>query len=743
MFKSIPEKVKYETIGILFAGMSIFLFMTLLPINTGPVGTFFRKVLLYGIGIGSYLFPILIFAIGIRYMAVRKAIRFTVKFWAIVSVVVLSLALYHGLMTPEGQELLPNNFSDSAFKYGGVLSGVIVLGLRKLLGVAGSNVLLACFDLAAVMLATTWSLTDSVIKNQKKLSKTVDLFRETSHQSTKLRKDNETQITGRKPLRAIFDVEKHAPEVFSDSTILIQDQLPFSVDADEEKEETKKRLPKKKTQLSLEISQSESSSSPYKIPQISLLNAQQRVKVKSKDSLTEAARLLEDTLLSFGVEARVVHISNGPTVTRFELQPASGVKVSRITNLADDIALKFAVGGVRIEAPIPGKAAIGIEVPNRTNDGVCLREIIESNEYQASTSPLTVGLGKDIAGNIVITDLAKMPHLLVAGSTGSGKSVCINAIISSILFKSRPDEVKFIMIDPKMVELTNYNGIPHLLVPVVTDAERASAALRWAVQEMDKRYSLFANAGTRDIKRYNELTEEEMLPLVVIIIDELADLMMVAPVDVEDAICRLAQKARAAGIHLVLATQRPSVDVITGTIRNNIPSRIAFAVSSQIDSRVILDSGGAEKLLGRGDMLFSPVGASKPLRVQGVYVADDELAKIIDDVKTTSQPEYKEEVATFLINSERQKNKHNHNAEDPLYRDEYLERAVQIIMEYGSASTSLLQRKLGVGYSRAARLIDTLEEMKIISTGQGSKAREIIMPPSEVYEKYFNEENAE
>ncbi|MEI6286860.1 MAG: DNA translocase FtsK, partial [Bacillota bacterium] len=419
----------------------------------------------------------------------------------------------------------------------------------------------------------------------------------------------------------------------------------------------------------------------------------------------------------------------------------AGVKVSRITNLADDIALKFAVGGVRIEAPIPGKAAIGIEVPNRTSDGVCLREIIESAEYQASTSPLTVGLGKDIAGNIVITDLAKMPHLLVAGSTGSGKSVCINTIISSILFKSRPDEVKFIMIDPKMVELTNYNGIPHLLVPVVTDAERASAALRWAVQEMDKRYAMFANAGTRDINRYNELTEEERLPLVVVIIDELADLMMVAPVDVEDSICRLAQKARAAGIHLILATQRPSVDVITGTIRNNIPSRIAFMVSSQTDSRVILDSGGAEKLLGRGDMLFSPVGASKPRRVQGVYVSDDELTRIIDDVKTASIAEYQEEIATFLTNSERQKAKHS--VEDPLYRDEHLERAVQIIMEYGSASTSLLQRKLGVGYSRAARLIDTLEEMKIISAGQGSKAREIIMPPTEVYEKYFTEENAE
>ena len=742
MFKSIPEKIKYEIIGVLFTGMSVFSFMTLMPINTGSVGNFFRKLLLYSVGIGSYLLPLLIFIIGIRYLTVRKAIRFTVKFWAIVAVIVFSLTLYHGIMAPAGQELLPRSFPDNAFLYGGILSGILVLGLRKLLGIAGSNVLLGCIDLAALMLATAWSITDSVAKGKKKLNKSVDAIREPSRRVASSSTVDELPVNSRKTARTIFDIEKHTAEVVPDGAILIQDQLPFSNEVETEKTEPKnRRTPKKSTKMELDVPQVEPAQSPYNLPKISLLNPQQRVKIKSKETLTDAARLLEDTLLSFGVEARVVHISNGPSVTRFELQPAAGVKVSRITNLADDIALKFAVGGVRIEAPIPGKAAIGIEVPNRTNDGVCLREIIESSEYQASASPLTVGLGKDIAGNIVITDLAKMPHLLVAGSTGSGKSVCINTIISSILFKSRPDEVKFIMIDPKMVELTNYNGIPHLLVPVVTDAERASAAMRWAVTEMDKRYAMFANAGTRDINRYNELTEEERLPLVVVIIDELADLMMVAPVDVEDSICRLAQKARAAGIHLILATQRPSVDVITGTIRNNIPSRIAFMVSSQTDSRVILDSGGAEKLLGRGDMLFSPVGASKPRRVQGVYVSDDELTRIIDDVKTASQAEYQEEIATFLTNSERQKAKHS--VEDPSYRDEHLERAVQIIMEYGSASTSLLQRKLGVGYSRAARLIDTLEDMKIISTGQGSKAREIIMPPSEVYEKYFTEENAE
>lgn len=741
MFKTIPEKIKYEIIGILFAGMSVFSFMTLLPVNTGPVGAFFRKLSLYSFGIGSYLFPLIVLLVGIRYMVVRKAIRFTVKFWAIVAVMILSLALYHGLLVPAGQELLPDNFPRSTLSYGGVMSGIIVFGLRKLLGVAGGNVLLACMDLIALMLATTWSLTDSVVKSKKQFDKTVGAGRRAAKTVSAQQSDAKTIPAVTPAPRTIFDIEKHTPEVFTETTVLIQEQLPFCNNTDDEKERPRKRSGRKAAQELLDVAKAEQPQSDYKLPKIALLDPQKRAKAKSTDSLTEAAKLLEETLLSFGVEARVVHISNGPTVTRFELQPASGVKVSRITNLADDIALKFAVGGVRIEAPIPGKAAVGIEVPNRINEGVCLREIIDSGEYQNSVSPLTVGLGKDIAGNIVVTDLTKMPHLLVAGSTGSGKSVCINAIISSILFKSRPDEVKFIMIDPKMVELTNYNGIPHLLVPVVTDAERASAALRWAVQEMDKRYSLFASAGTRDINRYNDITEEEKLPLVVVIIDELADLMMVAPVDVEDSICRLAQKARAAGIHLILATQRPSVDVITGTIRNNIPSRIAFAVSSQIDSRTILDGGGAEKLLGRGDMLFSPVGAPKPRRVQGVYVSDDELARIIDDVKTVSEPEYKEEIASFLTNAERQKAKHS--VEDPSYRDEYLERAVQVVMEYGSASTSLLQRKLGIGYSRAARMLDTLEEMKIVSAGQGSKARDIIMPSAEVYEKYFNEENAE
>ena len=385
---------------------------------------------------------------------------------------------------------------------------------------------------------------------------------------------------------------------------------------------------------------------------------------------------------------------------------------------------------MRIEAPIPGKAAIGIEVPNKDVGSVPLRDVLESAEFNHSASKLTVALGKDIAGQPIVADLAKMPHLLVAGATGSGKSVCINTFITSILFKASPEDVKLVLIDPKVVELSNYNGIPHLLTPVVTDAKKAAGALRWAVKEMENRYSLFAAAGVRDIARYNETAKEERLPLIVIIIDELADLMMIAPVDVEDAICRLAQMARAAGLHLVLATQRPSVDVITGTIKANIPSRISFAVSSQIDSRTILDMGGAEKLLGKGDMLFYPVGSPKPVRVQGAYIGDNEVEELLAYIKSQGTPEYIEIGVTGEETVEKK--------EQEKFTDELLEEAVCMVLETGQASVSMLQRKFRIGYTRAARLIDAMEEMRIVGPNIGSKAREIIMTSDQIYARYFN-----
>ena len=471
---------------------------------------------------------------------------------------------------------------------------------------------------------------------------------------------------------------------------------------------------------------------PYELPKVEEILA---AEVKKKNfelerEIAENAQTLAQTLENFKVKAKIINACHGPAVTRYELEPAPGVKVSKITNLADDLALSLAAFSVRIE-PIPGKAAIGIEVPNKELEGIRLREVLEKPAFATAKSKLTVGLGVDIAGQGIFADLAKMPHLLVAGATGSGKSVCINTLITSILFKAKPDEVKFILIDPKMVELSNYNGIPHLMVPVVTDAKKAASVLNWSVQEMEKRYAKFAETGVRDMERFNAAKPEEKMPAIVIIIDELADLMMVAPHDVEDAICRLAQKARAAGIHLVLATQRPSVDVITGIIKANIPSRISFAVSSQIDSRTILDMSGAEKLLGKGDMLFYPVGSAKPQRVQGAFVSDEEVERLLDFIRGQGQQmEENQEIIEYTENAAMEADDGKKDAAKEK-TDELLGDAIELVMSSGQASTSSIQRRFRIGYTRAARLIDTMEEMKIIGPSLGSKPREILVSSEE------------
>ncbi|MDO5379769.1 MAG: DNA translocase FtsK [Acidaminococcaceae bacterium] len=478
--------------------------------------------------------------------------------------------------------------------------------------------------------------------------------------------------------------------------------------------------------------------STYLFPPLELLNPPYVSKDKhTEEDIREQCAILEQTLEDFRVRASVVAVTRGPSVTRFELEPAPGVKVSSVVNLADDIALKLAASGVRIEAPIPGKAAIGIEVPNRKNDPVFFREVVDCDLVRQTESKLCVGLGKDISGNIITVDMSKMPHMLVAGSTGSGKSVCINTIIAGILYKARPEEVKMILVDPKVVELSNYNGIPHLLTPVVTDSKKAASALHWAVAEMERRYKAFADNHVREINSYNAQAAEKM-PFIVIIIDELADLMMVAKVDVEDAILRLAQKARAAGIHLILATQRPSVDVITGIVKANIPSRIAFAVSSQTDSRTILDMGGAEKLLGKGDMLFYPIGTNKPVRVQGAFVSDSELNKIVDFIKKQSIPvEYSEEVTQQALESDSKGSNGMVENGNDLMSDELFEDAVRLVMDTGQASSSMLQRKFRIGYTRAARLVDCMEELGIIGQSVGSKPRELIMSRHEIEERFF------
>ncbi|MET3505939.1 DNA translocase FtsK [Halalkalibacter oceani] len=471
----------------------------------------------------------------------------------------------------------------------------------------------------------------------------------------------------------------------------------------------------------------------YERPGIQLLHYPQVQQEDETEWLNEQALILEEALQSFHVDAKVVHTTKGPSVTRYEIQPARGVKVNKVTGLVDDIKLALAAKDIRIEAPIPGKNTIGIEVPNRSSAPVFLREILRRDVFIRSQSPLTVALGLDISGQPIVTDLKKMPHGLVAGATGSGKSVCINSILVSLLYKASPDEVKILLIDPKMVELAPYNGVPHLVAPVITDAKQATAALKWVVEEMEKRYELFSERGVRDVGRYNDLYSEHpdkpAMPFILVVIDELADLMMVSPQDVEDSICRIAQKARACGIHLLLATQRPSVDVITGLIKANIPTRIAFSVSSQTDSRTILDMGGAERLLGRGDMLFHENGTPKPVRVQGTFVSDEEIEGVIAYVKKQRQPDYLLEINQLQRVAE-------HSEAD----DEYFEEACYYVLEQGGASASSLQRRFRIGYNRAARLIDLMEERGIISQAMGSKPRHVLVDEIELEERLYHHE---
>ena len=487
---------------------------------------------------------------------------------------------------------------------------------------------------------------------------------------------------------------------------------------------------------------------PYKLPPLHLLSKTVKTMNESlNQEISNNAKILGETLANFKVKASILNACHGPAVTRYEVKPAPGVKVSKITGLADDIALNMAATAVRIEQ-IPGKAAIGIEVPNRELESVQLREVLENPAFAAAKSKLTVGLGKDIGGQAIFADLAKMPHLLVAGATGSGKSVCINTLITSVLFKAKPTEVKFILIDPKMVELSVYNDIPHLMVPVVTDAKKAASVLNWAVQEMEKRYGLIAQVGVRNMEGYNKLfadEPEQQLPSIVIIIDELADLMMVAPHDVEDAICRIAQKARAAGIYLVLATQRPSVNVITGVIKANIPSRISFAVTSQIDSRTILDASGAEKLLGKGDMLFKPQEANKPTRIQGAFVSDKEVEMLTEYIKSQGHKlEANQEIIDFTnkaVESENDGENDDKASSGKVKIDSLLRDAVELTMSSGSASASSFQRRYHIGYSRAGRLLDTMEQLGIVGPPQGSKPREILVTEAQAFEIMDNYEN--
>ena len=749
-----------EILGIFLLAIGVISIFSLLEFNTGRVGLYIAKCLQYSFGIGAMVIPLLMMVIGVLYIKTDHGIVYSVRFWGLALLYISLLALIHHFVILEDNEILP----DSLIHGGGLVGGMLLFILRKFLGFHGSFIVLLAFCLCGILIVTTWSLRQTLITAREQAQQGLSTAYQQIEKVGKFYNHEKDRRFAESALKQSQVADELAaameePLEFTENPLLeklleqaaLQEQAESRSRIEENLQKTKEPVVTNKIKQSSKSKDADDGSilqpenaqvACYVLPPLSLLK---KTVVATDGKLAKEvannARILEKTLENFNVKAKIIHISQGPTVTRYELEPAPGVKVSKIVNLADDIALSLAASGVRIEAPIPGKAAIGIEVPNKVTLSVPLRDVLESDEFLNSPSKLVVALGKDIAGKTVTTDLGKMPHLLVAGSTGSGKSVCINTLLTSILFKASPQEVRLILIDPKVVELTSYNGLPHLLTPVVTDSKKAASALRWAVQEMERRYEMFAAGGVRDIGRYNEMIEQfpagvgssgEKIPYIVIIIDELADLMMVSPVDVEDAIIRLAQKARASGIHMVLATQRPSVDVITGLIKANVPSRISFAVSSQIDSRTILDMAGAEKLLGKGDMLFYPIGMSKPLRIQGAFIADSEVEQLTEYInKQVEPPEYLEGITACEGSSKEEKNQN-------VFEDELFEEAIRIIMETNQASASMLQRKFRIGYTRASRLIDTMEELKIIGPNAGSKAREITMTYDQVYERYLN-----
>lgn len=745
---NMDSKMKHELLGLGFLGVGIFALLSLAGFDCGSFGEYAVKLQLYIFGIGAILVPILFFLLGLRYLVNKRPIVYSMRFFGFILVYISSLAMYHHFTSPVGEEIIATHLPSG----GGIIGGAMLLSLRRFLGVDGTCIALVIFMIIAIVLITKCSVGNGLLKVQEQMETGVKATKEkvaSTYQEFQERRQAEAEVNASAAKRQFFNQEKEqtppakpSAKSMLDLSALEDIDFTFAEQAPQMASTITNEAIEAASQTTVATKEEKDNDtqteSTYQLPPLSLLKQGGSGRpTQLKQEITRNAQILEETLANFNVRAKVTDVSCGPSVTRYELEPAPGVKVSRIVNLSDDIALKLATSGIRIEAPIPGKAAIGIEVPNKEFIGVPFREIAESTPFQTASSKLTVGLGKDIAGQPVIADLGKMPHLLVAGATGSGKSVCINTLITSILFRARPDEVKFILIDPKMVEFAAYDGISHLMAPVVTDAKKAAGALNWAVREMERRYAMFAAESVRDISRFNEVSTEPPLPAIIIIIDELADLMMVAPVDVEDAICRLAQKARAAGIHLILATQRPSVNVITGTIKANIPSRISFAVASQVDSRTILDMGGAEKLLGKGDMLYYPVGASKPKRVQGAFISDGEIAGVIQHIKEQDRVQ-KEEQVVFPDMVEK-----NNSANRMPMEDELLEKAIFTVLETGQASASMLQRKFRIGYTRAGRLIDIMEEMKIVGPNAGSKPREILMTMQQVQNTYFKNEKQE
>lgn len=776
---SAKNEFKSDILGgfLVVLGLLFFVFLTFN--NLGPISSAISSIFKGMFGKISLLFPIVLIFVGIYSIASNKTVKVSKEIKKGLAVMIIIAAVFY-VFCSNNFDMFKNtvNFLVTAYNQGvsnanvgGLLGALIATILVELTGIIAAKIILVFVTLFTIMYVfdisfrqmfyTLYNLFAYIINGVYSLSQV--LFRKDyvedeftiDGKPSKLSRKEKLEIAKKQEELKEKMREKGSFDVDNSIRTDKSDQIEFDISklggkpSEAELEGKQKRdeffkLQKEQKEdksvkevLTLDHTKHVEQDN-YEFPPIELLSMPAGGEVFDKKAIHATAVKLQKTLSSFGVEAKVTNITKGPTVTRYELTPNTGVKVSKIVNLADDIALNLAAKSIRIEAPIPGRAAVGIEVPNVVCESVYLREVISSSTFKDHKSKLAFALGKDAAGEIVVGDIAKMPHVLIAGATGSGKSVCINSLIVSILYKSKPSEVKMILIDPKMVELSGYNGIPHLLIPVVTEPKKAAGALNWAVQEMVNRYTLFASKGVKDIKSYNTSMESEdgaKLPQIVIIVDELADLMMVAPNDVEDAICRLAQMARAAGMHLVIATQRPSVDVITGIIKANIPSRIACTVSSQVDSRTILDMAGAEKLLGRGDMLYFPVGETKPLRVQGTFISEKEIEEIVQNIKDNTDVTYSEDIiesiekANIKVKGEKKGPDTAENVEedgDPILND-----AIDMVVDMGQASASMLQRRFKIGYSRAGRIIDQMEERGLISGYDGSKPRQVLISKNE------------
>lgn len=789
--KKNPE-IKYENKdikGIIYILIGILLAIAIYTSLAGALSIVSRKVIYKLIGISAYALPLYLIYFGYTIIFSKKDILVSRRIFGITLIIITmtliaSTASVNLLEEGSGFKNAWDIISEKNGVHGGFIGHLISYPISKLLGFIGSYILYLAIWIIGSLIMFDITVNDITMyfKEKRKLKKVnnktskigkekdLKVIKDIEIDLTNIKAEEDEFINGINNKIKILDFMKNSTlndeKNISDKedkndifNIELFDDREYEKDEENKKEIIIENNNKesnnlkgsnssnKKEKLTDEVKEvinkeiegvlgDKKEEKPiYKHPSVDLLKINTKMKLKNEDKkeLIENASKLEGILNDFGVDAKVSQVTKGPSVTRFEIQPSPGVKVSKIVNLQDDIALGLAASGVRMEAPIPGKAAIGIEVPNSKQTSVFLREVLDSKEFKTSNKKLAFALGKDIAGKCVVGDLTTMPHMLIAGATGSGKSVCINTLIVSLLYKYTPDEVRLLMVDPKVVELSVYNGIPHLLIPVVTDPKKAAGALNWAVNEMNKRYKLFAENSVRNIEGYNALIDKdiisEKLPYIVIIVDELADLMMACPSDVEDYICRLAQMARAAGMHLIIATQRPSVDVITGIIKANIPSRISFAVSSGIDSRTILDQVGAEKLLGRGDMLYNPIGENKPLRVQGAFISEEEVEEVVKYVKEDgSSVEYEESILEHIEKGIPVNNKNNEQKEN----DDLIDEAIKIVLEYNQASTSFLQRKLKIGFNRASRIMEDLEQMGIISERDGSKPRQILLTKDEL-----------